>query len=498
LAVALSSLFWVSSAGYFIDDAFISFRYADNIAETGRPAFNPNEREPVGYSNPLYVAVLAIAKTLAPALRLEIVSRLLAFGALALLLQAAIRLFAPTRRRSAAPALVALMVSVTLFPYLPSNIFSGLETALVTLATFVLLVKVHWPRVVGEVTTGAALASLCALRSDGPVLVLPFIVYFLATAPRGKRRSLVTIIAFALVPYAALLLAQVVSTGYWLPLSFYQKSTTFSPRTALSYVSFVVLCVLPLAVATASRRTLRFYSFCGAYALALSIFYARFAPWMFYRYMFPCALAIFLISFALLARRSRRAGPRLLAVIATYSLIAFPPHALAGYSWISGYRVAMSIPRQIAAALESTQLPIDQRTFASPDAGLVPYLTKWHFLDLLGLTTADLRHESPAAAILRERPSVVVLSNSNPHDSGEWPRLRAAIPPGWRLVNHVPFTNAYWWHSVDYGLSIYVREDLVDVLGPPLKSVAVDVEREMGSQTLVYRALRRMSMVGTP
>src|SRR3989344_6704508 len=48
----------------FIDDAFISFRYAKNLFEKGQLAFNMNEPPVEGYTHPLWVFLLLIPQFL--------------------------------------------------------------------------------------------------------------------------------------------------------------------------------------------------------------------------------------------------------------------------------------------------------------------------------------------------------------------------------------------------------------------------------------------------
>ena len=72
--------------GWMMDDAFISFRYADNWARGFGPVYNPGEAPVEGYTNFLWMALLTLGARLGG--DIVILSRVLgaAAGALTLLL----------------------------------------------------------------------------------------------------------------------------------------------------------------------------------------------------------------------------------------------------------------------------------------------------------------------------------------------------------------------------------------------------------------------------
>src|SRR5262245_55750696 len=65
LAVGLFVTHAILLRHFVVDDAFITFRFARNIAGGFGPVFNPGERVE-GFSNPLYTYVLSVLYRLVP------------------------------------------------------------------------------------------------------------------------------------------------------------------------------------------------------------------------------------------------------------------------------------------------------------------------------------------------------------------------------------------------------------------------------------------------
>jgi hypothetical protein len=227
--VLLAGALLHARAGYFqddlsghargSDDAYISYRYAQNLGRGEGLVFNPGERVE-GYSNLLYVLLLAPATRVAGPDAIYPISvglnLLFAAGAWALFSRLAGRRLAPPRA-----ALASLLFG--LCPVLWLWTASGMETPL-----FLLLQIAIWLLVdraaQGEAVRPAGLAALVVLsvlaRADGFIVPAMAVIYLLVV---GRRRE-----AFAAGAALGAMLAVLVGWrlsyyGYALPNTYYAK-----------------------------------------------------------------------------------------------------------------------------------------------------------------------------------------------------------------------------------------------------------------------------------
>lgn len=164
------------------DDAFISFRYAQNLARGGGLVFNPGERVE-GYSNFSWVmlAAAALRAGLDPVTVAKVVG--LASGALAVVLA-----WVLARRLVAGIGLAALLAPfyLALSPVLVQHSVSALETsffALLAVAALLLaLPPAGWLRRVALVAT---LVVLSLTRPEGPMLAVLLLALRAGLAVRG-------------------------------------------------------------------------------------------------------------------------------------------------------------------------------------------------------------------------------------------------------------------------------------------------------------------------
>lgn len=497
VAVALNAV----AGGFFIDDAYISFHYADNLARDGSLYYNRGEHGPVGYTNPLYVFLLAALRLASfGAVPYEVIARALGSLALAAILTALLwtivsRPERPGRGAALARGGLALLL-VLLFPHVLPNFYGGLETGLFTLCLFAMILSAAPRTRRGEICFLAALAGALCLRMDGAFLAAPLAGLYVLDALRRSDPRRVLRLGYAALAAGLVYLVQGLLSGFQLPLSFHQKSSAFSARMLWSYESFFLLATIPLLVAVWRRTERPLAALALLYPLFVSLFYSFFMPWMYKRYVFPAAFALFaalLLSYFELDLRQKR---RELALLCAYAVLVFPLFLPESFSWISGYRVAMLNARGIADAMSAAGLPAGHRVLATPDAGFLPYRTDWRLLDLLGLTTPEVLTGDPTEAVRRRTPTLLILTapnGSRPGDLTLPPRPgypAAAVPPGYRFVKHLPFTNRYWWSELDYGYFLFVNRNASPALLRGLQNVAVDVEKEIGWQGRAFRLLR--------
>jgi len=172
------------------DDAYISFRYADRLAGGLGPVYNEGERV-FGSSSPLYVAWLALWKTLLPSVPTP---DLAVRGNAAWLIAAGAAILRLIRVATGNLALGAFGAALFLWnPQVVAVSLGGMETmAFVALAMASLASGFR-----GRGTTAGALAGLALLARPEGLILPPALV--LALLPRGGRPVIRAALAFLAV-----------------------------------------------------------------------------------------------------------------------------------------------------------------------------------------------------------------------------------------------------------------------------------------------------------
>jgi hypothetical protein len=173
---------------FVADDAYISFRYARNLALSGQLVFNLGERVE-GYTNFLWTVLLAlgIKLGLGPVMLSRFLGLALGIATLAVVVRMSLRLAGEHRSRwhLCAPLLLASMGAYACW------CSGGLETQL-----FTFLVTLGFDLVLGEVTVGkgwrSAMAFACAAmtRPEGVFLFGLVALFRIATNLLRERRLL--------------------------------------------------------------------------------------------------------------------------------------------------------------------------------------------------------------------------------------------------------------------------------------------------------------------
>jgi arabinofuranosyltransferase len=213
------------------DDAYISYRYARNLAEGDGLVFNPGERVE-GYSNFLYVILMSLgfASGLPDAAIYPFATILNLFFMLAALL--AFARFA--RERLGEPKAAAAAVLFAIAPTVWVWVASGMETALVVLLQVALLITVEraaenetW-RGIGQCS--AVMIALILARADGFIAPMLGVLYL---ALRRKKRAAVATGAVVLFIMGIYVVWRLAYYGYPLPNTFYVKVSDTLPHRLL-------------------------------------------------------------------------------------------------------------------------------------------------------------------------------------------------------------------------------------------------------------------------
>jgi hypothetical protein len=435
-AVGLSFL-----AGAFqVDDAFISYRYAQNLAHGAGLVFNPGDRLE-GYTNFLWVLLLAGVGRLGlpipgTAVALGFLLGLAGLGATWLLARAV--LGREDLLRPLLPVL-ALALNRSYWLWAVSGLENPLYGALLTLgAALVAGARAGDRRTVALGAAAFALATLA--RPEAP---LAFLVCLAVAAvpprPALRPRELALPLAVFAVPLALYAAWKLSYFGELLPNTFYAKNVGAASlarpggRYVLGFVADygfgaggAALLAAPLLAPPARRRV-------AALPAALTAAYLAYV-WavggdIYYHYRFLTPVLPFLCvgvaSAAIVAAdRLPRVDPRRATALAAAVLVAFA--ALADARTETRYRESWLKDRdlnayreRVAAWLRAT-LPASG-VIATISAGIIPYRTGLRTVDLVGLTNREIarsavdpaalgplaHQKSSAETVLRERPDFI-------------------------------------------------------------------------------------------
>ncbi len=456
-AVALG-VAWALSLDYLADDAFISFRYARNLASGHGLVYNPGERVE-GYTNFLTVVLLAGVHGLGADLVVAGRGLSLLAGAAAVVLAWALARRVLLRWPTLA-LLAASLVAVN--PYHASWAGAGLETTL-----FSTLLAASALPLVGVETTrwrfvaASTLALLLALtRPEGVLLYLVLVAGAAAAATGDSRtrvRTLVPGLALFFVLGATYFLARWSYFGDLLPNTFHAKSA-FSAnhfRRGLAYLGgFVanpfVLCAVPLVAAgawAAVRRRLHLLVALPLAVLAMAVAEGGDGLPM-YRFVVP-ALPYLAVLAALgvevAGQRFGRGGLLLSGALATVvCLLSFRPNRDSQMLHYV-YQRDFEVPAWSAAGRALGRAFPPNTTLAAVPIGALGYYSNLPVIDMVGLTdrtvarapVANLgagwagheKHDGPY--VVSRRPEVILLGNV-------YVDTRPELPPGRFPPHRVP------------------------------------------------------------
>jgi hypothetical protein len=392
-----------------VDDAFVSFRYARNLAEGHGLVYNLGERVE-GYTNFLWTLLLAGGAALG--LDLPLLSMVLAAaaGVMAVALVARLARWAlPEQGVLAAlpPLLFAALGSQ------PRFVVSGLETLL-----FVALLLLALERllVAGRPAAAGAVFALAAMtRPEGGL-------YWLVTLPfSSRRRSLVATLSF-LVLYLPYFIWRWTYYGWLLPNTFYVKASGFAwERSARAVPQLLELAdrwnALPLALLAigslvltpAAARRGRWVGLAWTWiAATLAYFFwvgGDFLPFFGPRFLLPALPPLLLLAAVglgaltgglLPAARGALRGAVVTALVATALWLSWPERL----SRLDGQAYEIESWTRVGHWLRENTAP--QAVIATGGAGIVPFYSRRWTIDMFGLTDEHIAHLPPPTVGFRQ------------------------------------------------------------------------------------------------
>lgn len=398
------------------DDAFISFRYAKNLAEGRGLVFNPGERVE-GYTNFLWTVLMAIPEWLGWSTPLfsQLLGMVVFMGALAVSWRLARKVLGDDTL-----ALLAVVVLITNMTFL-SYATGGLETMLQTLlviSVVTLLLPVDATSglpSVGRYVGAGVLAGLAVLtRIDSVVLLatvmVVHLVQVLRQVPASERsRAGVRAVAAIGLPTLAVVLPWLVWKldyyGHLLPNTFEAKSGG-SPLGQLLFIAvyfaaFFVGYFLFLLIGRWRRYRSAFFSLPGArqvfWVVPIWLAYIAFAgaDFMEFRFMVPILPVLALLG-AVLIDHFRRTGLQvaLIAALAFASLghiglpsLGYPVHTFHDLRvWPADSPQALTtVGKQLATTFPGGLDRENQVIMSIGSLGVLPFYSQLPTVDMVGL-----------------------------------------------------------------------------------------------------------------
>jgi hypothetical protein len=481
-AVALASgvlLALASQYDFFCDDAFITLRYAQNLATYGAPVYNPPSYDPAerveGYTSFTWLLLAALGAKLPVALT-GFVQVLGALSGVGLLAASAALLHRALDGQHAVRAIALLAIAAT--APIAAWTMGGLETPLfaaLTTGALALALDVHGaPSLKRGAVLGAVLGLATLTRPEG-ALVAGVVLLVLAAAlirSREGRLAIITAGAVAALIVGTHLAWRVSYYGYPLPNTFYLKSSgdpALLRARGLSYVAFaarelgygLITAIALGLVAPQASAPARLLAWIARLLVPLYVVYVIMVGGDFldmYRFFVPLLpLGMVLVACALSAQLARFSqGNVLLATVVTLLVLhGAHQHALASRArqvaeperssrgieplgWTRLYALRWAaMGRWIGAhATQSDRMAVGA-------AGAMPYFAGIHNLDTFGLCDAWVSHHAPVVGnrpghqrfaprsyILRHKPAFLLIGNDYTRDKPEplrrdltWKRL---------------------------------------------------------------------------
>lgn len=433
---------------FAIDDVGISYRYALHLAQGEGLTWNHGDQPVEGYSNLLWVLILALGKFLG--IDIVVLSKVLGLAcaatALATFSSVCRRLWGDTSYWWLPPILVALMPEWTAWA------MSGLEIALYCLFLVLGLSAITSTPKIRQLPLAIAVCGLTLTRPEGfafAFLLLAFAA-MLDDSPRPVPR--LRKVGFAalslLIVGAGLVLFRTWYYGYPLPNTVYAKYDTTFP--SLIHVLKWLLFAVPFLVGIVwlrryvpENRTRWIIVAASCFVILQALICLPIKPVMYFIHRYQVAFLPFLALLAPLLLRRATSSNRILGAVAAGLLVLWCmqgwPEVLKRY-----HQDRYVYEQQKCVAKRLGDLP-GSPTIAVVDAGRIPFWTDLPAIDAWGLCDIEIAREGFAPEfVLRRNPQVYIISMDVIRgDGAEGMRLRAHLGMDIMTTKVADFTQHY-------------------------------------------------------
>ncbi|MFN7971558.1 MAG: hypothetical protein U0166_04295 [Acidobacteriota bacterium] len=478
------------------DDAYISFRYSDNLAAGRGLVFNEGERVE-GYSNLLWTLLLAGGRMcgVAPVLGAQLLGAL--SGALTLLVVPSLARCLGATPAGALGASLALGLSATFSSWMLRGLEGPLFTLLLVLGTLALTRDVSGGR-----GLGMAIGSFGALgitRPEGPLFVVAATAVLLLDARRDRKRQWLFLATSGV--WASQIVFRLAYYGDYVPNSYRAKVWAGADRwgAGIDYaLGFAKSCgpLLPLLVAGVVASAWRAMSATGhrlcVILCAVSLFFCvgsggdGFVHWRFFQPFLALALALAAAAIPGPAGRALLLVLPLAVVFSGQGEIARRTFCDVVSGGIRGDRGVSEWLRQRARLLSEHE---DLATYrlgawlqenaaagsllAIDDCGMVPYVSGLRTLDTAGLMDKHIAgvpgrslQKVDLSYVVSRQPDTIVL-----HLNG----FSMGLPYDRRMAIYRPFLDSYRLVRVEPVGSKTAYYVFRRIAPPVLPPIAVDL-----------------------
>ncbi|MEO7704015.1 MAG: hypothetical protein ABIV92_05200 [Thermoflexales bacterium] len=423
-SIAFGGLCLVASSGWPIDDALITYKYAENLAYGYGFVYNLGERIQ-GTSTPLFTGLMTIVTMLFGSRTVEVGSLIGVLAAITCVLSVFGMVAKGSSRGAAILAALALGLDAYFLFYASSGMESHLFAALVIVAL--------WSCISGKYTTAAIISAICMLmRLDGATVALAVLA---AQALKQRRLPLremavITVIVLPWFVFAQLYFGTVFPASMLAKQSHaFEVDRLWMIRAFLSrpYALFMPFFIVAVALVLLSRdfreRTLPLVVWWFAYVGAYAAFGIPGYGW----YRIPAVTVFFAIvgfgcgemariAASIYARKEVHVG---LLRPGTPGLIALLLFSSVPLAYEIRYSMALAPQARISAeALDGQRhdvaIWLEENTpgssvIASDGIGYLGYFTHRYIVDLAGLVTPSAVGKDREAQIAVFRPDYVVV-----------------------------------------------------------------------------------------
>ena len=392
------------------DDAFISFRYADNLLRAGSLSWNVTDAVKIeGYTNFSWTMLIALLGQLGvEPIRASMVMGIVSGIGTLLVVHAIARLITQDFGFSLL-AMLLLGTNFSFSSYMTGGLETQLQTFLLTLVGYCSIRAIQGSPQIGRYAFGAGLCAGLALltRLDSAIVIgVLSLGTLIALRRRAGTRSAITWTCWLGAP----LLLVVLPWLYWkygyyghlLPNSFYLKGRGFGPQVLVSGVAFLVSffasyqLLIPSVLLLASWQHVRanpvvltLLSVCGVWALYIVKVGGDF---MEFRFMIPI-LPYLMLCFVWVIQRQQVAIVRLIAVSCiffgsiSHQLLFKNFHGIETIGGLDNFVNRRDFNWKGIGLKLGQLLPNPERgvTIAINAAGAIPYYSRLRAIDMLGV-----------------------------------------------------------------------------------------------------------------
>jgi len=493
-------------SNFAVDDAYISFRYADNLAQGKGMVFNIGEKEE-GYSNFLWIILLAIFSRVG--MSVVVSSKILSviFGVAIFILTLNIsRGFKKEKTALNFIALFLLATNTSLIIWVASGMETIFYTFLLLLATYLFLRECE-----GNGIYGSALCFLLlALTRPEGILFFLIPLFFRVldlvhpTSPFSRRSFLIYVLIFFL-PFSVYLIWKYLYFREIIPNPFYAKFKIALPliyqpvnnklRIAFHYLTqgflqhnlMVTIPFLSFLLGVGNRERRKLFFLGGVILLQLFFVMSVGGDWMpHFRFLIPIFPFIYLlfqegVNRAIVQVKSRLFISCLFLTVMVMCAANFPPSKFEYNEYLRAREGEIRRIGAFGSWLKQT-FP-SHYTVAYEEAGIPLYYSQLRLLDVLGLLNRDIAkiwfscpdnyweaNRRVVEYVLMKKPELIVtVSNRCPRELKDFKSgisytfyYSVNFQKQYGLIQvkdwYLPHENTFWPEGLS--LFVYLRNDL--------------------------------------